>query len=182
MHGIPQHFYCEISRNSVCSVLYIWSITKFPPLYRYFRLSFGHLLKRQKSIYCVYVQINLKAVLFGSSYKWGHVVSPTAYKKSQPRPPPQAHFRTTSGSASLTSRTTLPPIPSERETWIHLDVSGQQERVLVWTCLHHRGLSCTWRISAPQGLSCTCHVWTKGFCAGLDMSTPQGPELHLEDI
>ncbi len=28
---------------------------------------------------------------------------------------------------------------------MHLDVSGQQEPVLGWTCLYHRGLSCTWR-------------------------------------
>jgi hypothetical protein len=28
-------------------------------------------------------------------------------------------------------------IEKRRETWIHLDMSGQQEHLLVWTCLHH---------------------------------------------
>ncbi len=48
------------------------------------------------------------------------------------------------------------------------DVSGQQEPVLVWTCY-------------PTGAWTTPgRVWTTGVCTGLDMSTPLGPELHLD--
>jgi hypothetical protein len=46
---------------------------------------------------------------------------------------------------------------------MRLDVSGQQEPVLGWTCLYHRGLS---RFQEP--------VLT------LDVSKPQGPEPHLD--
>jgi hypothetical protein len=76
-----------------------------------------------------------------------------------------------------------------------------------WTCLHHRGLCCTWTtvgMSSPQGpelhiymsgqqeplllldvttlyrgLRCTW-TWTTGACAGLDLSTSHGAELHLD--
>jgi hypothetical protein len=89
---------------------------------------------------------------------------------------------------------------------LHLDMSGQQEPVLVWTYLYHRGLRCTWTCPHHKGPSsctwtcldkrslcwpstclCTTGVWTApasvwktGACAGLDISTPQGPELCLD--
>ncbi len=63
-----------------------------------------------------------------------------------------------------------------------------------WTCLHHRGLSCTWNCLDSRSLCCS---WTclhnrvlsstcpclhyRGLCCTLmDVSTPQGPQLHLE--
>jgi hypothetical protein len=84
-------------------------------------------------------------------------------------------------------------------TWMFL-----HHRVETWACLHHRGLSNTpWRLH-DRDLSCTwtCQdkmsllVWrclynrgawaapecfyTTESCGHLEMSTPQGPELHLD--
>jgi hypothetical protein len=75
---------------------------------------------------------------------------------------------------------------------LHLDMSGQHRRVLscTWTCLHHRGLSCTYTyldnnslcwfvcVYITGGFTAPIRFWTKGACAGLDMSTSQWPELH----
>ncbi len=161
--------------------------------------------------------MSLKAALFGSSYKWGHMVSPTADKKSQPRPP------------CSTDRRRIFVWPLGQPLWprgrpCHL-YHRKEKHEYTWTCLGKRilcwsrhvytigawaapgriyttgpelHLPCldkrilcwsgyvytigTW--AAPggylhhKGQSCTCLVWTKGFCAGLDMSTPLGPELH----
>ena len=52
---------------------------------------------------------------------------------------------------------------------LHLDVSGQQEPILSWTCLHHRGLSCTMDLYTLQRP--VMH---------LGVSTPQGFELHMD--
>jgi hypothetical protein len=53
-------------------------------------------------------------------------------------------------------------------TWTSLE-SGQLESVLVWTCLYTIGA-----YTAPE-----CFYTTES-CGHLDMSTPQGPELHLD--
>ncbi len=82
----------------------------------------------------------------------------------------QVHFCTISGSASLTSRDDLViyTIEKRRETWLHLDMFGQQESVLVWTCLHH------WAWAAPYRVSTT-----ESFAAPR-CDNKQGPELHLD--
>ncbi len=76
----------------------------------------------------------------------------------------------------------------KRNTWIHLEVSGQQEHVVVWTCLHHWGLSATGHIYTKwPSCTCTCldwkdsvllwHVYTKGAWAA-----PERVCLHYRVI
>jgi hypothetical protein len=58
---------------------------------------------------------------------------------------------------------------------LHMDLSRQQDSCCSWTCLHHRGMSCTTGVWAAPGL-----VWTTRPVLLLDMSTPQWYELHLD--
>ncbi len=151
--------------------------------------------------------MSLKAVLFGSSYKWGHMVSPTVDKKVS-APPPSLHWPL--GQPLWPRGRPCHLYHRKKETWKHVDVSGQQEpvlvwtmnmstplglscnwtylhhraraapvmsgqkdSVLVWTCPHHWGLSCTWTYLHHRARAVApVLVWTKGFCVGLDMSTP----------
>ncbi len=134
----------------------------FPPLYRYFKLAFGHLLKRKKSIYCVNVQINLKAILFGSSYKWGEDTgwAPQLIESISPAP------RSTDCRRIFVRPLAQPLWPRGRPCHLY---QRKEKHEYTWTCLGNRSV-------------CTCHVLTTGFFAGLGMSTPEGPELHLEEI
>jgi hypothetical protein len=50
---------------------------------------------------------------------------------------------------------------------LHLDVSGNIRQCFSWTCIQHRGLSCTWTRLDNRSRCC------------LDMSTLLGHELHL---
>jgi hypothetical protein len=47
---------------------------------------------------------------------------------------------------------------------LHLDVSGGQGPLLVWTCLHHRSLSCTspGRVYTTENFAAPGHGYTTG--------------------
>ncbi len=88
-------------------------------------------------------------------------------------------------------------VPTKQGPQLHLQVSGKQESVQVWTsqhnkglsftwaCLHYKSLGCTWvcQQNRDLGLTLTClgsrslcwsgHVWTVSLLH-LDMSTLRG--------
>ncbi len=170
IHGIPQNFteFHKISWNFRIqnSVQYFWSWQVFLLVTLTAYAVLAWLLdtcwsaERACTVF-IYLQINLKADIFGSCYEWRHVVSPTGDNKLHPHPPCSTDLR------RIFVRPLGQPlwpqgwlaaytIRKRRETWKHLDVYGKQELVLVWTCLYHRGLSCTSTYLHNRGQSCTC--------------------------
>jgi hypothetical protein len=62
-----------------------------------------------------------------------------------------------------------------------LEVSTPQGPKLILTCLHYRGMCCSWRcLPTPQGPELHLNVSAlQRLVLLLEVSTPQGPELHL---
>ncbi len=76
----------------------------------------------------------------------------------------QVHFCTISGSASLTSRMTLPSIPLKRE----------EKHDYTWTCLGNRSICWSGHVyTIALGLSCTVSP-KQSHLLHLDMSTNRG--------
>ncbi len=114
----------------------------------------------QNSMY-LYVQINLKQVYLDSDMSEDTWWAQKVIRSPILRPPCSTDRRRILYDlwVSLFDLEDDLATGKRRETWLHLDMSGKQERVLIWTYLYHRGLSCTWMY--------------------LVLSTPQGTELHL---
>jgi hypothetical protein len=62
-----------------------------------------------------------------------------------------------------------------------LEVSTPKGPKLFWTCLHYRGMCCSWRcLPTPQGPELLLNVSALlRYVLLLEVSTQQGPELHL---
>jgi len=60
-----------------------------------------------------------------------------------------------------------------------LEVSTPQGPKLIWTCLHYRGMCCSWRcLPTPQGPELLLNVSALlRYVLLLEVSTPQGPKL-----
>ncbi len=63
-------------------------------------------------------------------------------------------------------------------TWTCLD---NRSLTCSWSCQHYRYrcVSCTWTYLVYRNLCCNGRVYTTKACAAFSVSTPQGPELHL---
>jgi hypothetical protein len=62
-----------------------------------------------------------------------------------------------------------------------LEVSTPKGPKLIWTCLHYRGMCCSWRcLPTPQGPELLLNLSALlRYVLLLEVSTLQGPELHL---